>query len=70
MVREHVLRYESGEIAFVENIAKGETFKRQTQRKNTTENSTLTTTLSGSQTERDLQSSDRFSLQTQSQKTM
>ncbi len=70
VVREHVLRYESGEIAFVENIAKGETFKRQTQRKNTTENSTLTTTISGSQTERDLQSSDRFSLQTQSQKTI
>ena len=70
VVREHVLRYESGEIAFVENIAKGETFKRQTQRKNTTENSTLTTTFSGSQTERDLQSSDRFSLQTQSQKTI
>jgi hypothetical protein len=67
VVREHVLRYEPGEIAFVENVAAGETFKRQTLRKNTTENSTLTTTFSGSQSERDLQVSDRFNLQIQSQ---
>ena len=67
VVREHVLRYEPGEIAFVENVAAGETFKRQTVRKNTTDNSTLTTNFSGSQTERDLQISDRFNLQAQSQ---
>jgi hypothetical protein len=67
VVREHVLRYEAGEIAFVENVAAGETFNRVTVRKNTTENSTLTTTFSGSETERDLQVSDRFSLQVQSQ---
>jgi hypothetical protein len=67
VVREHVLRYEPGEIAFVENVAAGETFSRQTVRKNTTENSTLTTTFSGSQTERDLQVADRFNLQAQAQ---
>jgi hypothetical protein len=67
VVREHVVSYEPGEIAFIENVAKGETFKRQTQRRDTTETSTLTTTTSGSETQRDLQSTDRFSLQRQSQ---
>jgi hypothetical protein len=67
VVREHVLRYEPSEIAFVENVAVGESFKRQTLRKNTTVNSTLTATFSGSETERDLQVSDRFNLQAQSQ---
>jgi hypothetical protein len=67
VVREHVLRYEPGEIAFVENVAAGEAFKRQTVRKNTTQNSTLTSTFSSSQTERDLQTSDRFNLQQQTQ---
>ena len=62
-----MLRYEAGEIAFVENVAAGETFNRKTVRKNTTENSTLTATFSGSETERDLQVSDRFNLQVQSQ---
>ncbi|MFM0260264.1 hypothetical protein [Paraburkholderia sediminicola] len=69
VVREHALRYESGEIAFVENVAAGELFKRQTVRKNTSQNSTLTSIFSGSQTERDLQTSDRFNLQQQVQST-
>jgi hypothetical protein len=67
VVREHVLRYDPGEIAFVENVAAGEAFKRETVRKNATLNSTLTSTLSSSQTERDLQTSDRFNLQQQAQ---
>ena len=67
VVREHVLRYEPGEIAFVENVAAGEVFKRETTRKNATLNSTLTSTFSSSQTERDLQTSDRFNLQQQAQ---
>jgi hypothetical protein len=67
VVREHVLRYEPGEIAFVENVAAGEAFRRQTIRKNTSQNSTLTSTFSSSQTERDLQTSDRFNLQQQTQ---
>lgn len=67
VVREHVLRYEPGEIAFVENVAAGEAFKRETVRKNATLNSTLTSTFSSSQTERDLQTSDRFNLQQQAQ---
>ncbi len=70
VVREHALRYEPGEIAFVENVARGETFKRHTGRKTTTENSTLTTTFSSSETERDLQTTDRFGLQRQSQSTI
>ena len=70
VVREHALRYEPVEIAFVENIARGETFKRHTNRKTTTENSTLTTTVSSSETERDLQTTDRFGLQRQSQSTI
>ena len=60
VVSEHVLRYEPGEIAFVENVAAGEAFKRETVRKNATLNSTLTSTLSSIQTERDRQTSDRF----------
>lgn len=67
VVREHVLRYEPGEIAFVENAAAGEVFKRETVRKNATLNSTFNSTLSSSQTERDLQTSDRFNLQQQTQ---
>jgi hypothetical protein len=67
VVREHVLRYEPGEIAFVENVAAGEVFKRETVRKNATLNSTLVATFSSSQTERDLQTSDRFNLQQQAQ---
>lgn len=70
VVREHALGYEPGEIAFVENVARGEIFKRNTGRKTTTENSTLTTTISASETERDLQTTDRFGLQRQSQSTI
>jgi hypothetical protein len=63
VVREHVVRYELGEIAFVENVAKGESFKRQTHRKDTTEDSNLTTTAFGSETVSDVQSTDHFDLQ-------
>jgi hypothetical protein len=70
VVREHVLSYEPGEIAFVENVARGESFKRHTRRKNVSESSTLTTTFSSSETEHDLQSTDRFGLQRQSQNTI
>ena len=67
VVRENVLHYEPGEIAFIENVAAAETLERRTQRKNLTENSTLTTSFSSSETERDLQVSDRFNLQLESQ---
>lgn len=67
VVREHVVRYEPGEIAFVENVARGELLKRRTHRKDTTENSTLTTTSSSTETQRDLQATSRFDLQSQSQ---
>ncbi len=67
VVREHVLRYEPGEIAYVENVAKKELLKRVTNRKETSESSTLTTTTLATQTEHDLQTSNRFDLQRQSQ---
>jgi hypothetical protein len=63
VVREHVLRYERGEIAFVENVAKGESLKRQTHRKDTTEDSILTTTSFGREAQRDLQATNRLDLQ-------
>ena len=69
LVREHVLRYEPGEIAFVENVAAGEVFKRETVRKSATLNSSSTSTFTSNQTERDLQTSDRFNLQQQTQST-
>jgi len=70
VVRQHVLGYEPGEIAFVENVAVGETLKRHTRRMDATESSTLTTTITSAETERDLQSTDRFALQRQTQSVM
>ena len=66
VVREHTLRYEPGEIAYFENVSKGEVFKRRTSRKETTVNSSTTTTLSTSETQRNIQSTSRFDLQRQS----
>ena len=65
VVREHVLRYEPGEVAYVENVAAGEDFQRSTKRTNTTQ-TTITTEQSTSSTqERDTQATSRFDLNRQ-----
>src|SRR5439155_16343462 len=41
MVREHVLRYEGGDLAHVENVLKSETLSRETRRLERTETTIL-----------------------------
>jgi hypothetical protein len=66
VVRQHVLGYSPGEVAYVESVARGEKLTRTTARTDTDE--TLTTTINETTDEqqRDVQATDRFDLQRES----
>jgi hypothetical protein len=66
VTRQHVLRYEPGEVSLVEGIAKGEKVTRTTRRAETQEQTVVTETETTSEQERDQQSTDRFDLQRES----
>lgn len=67
VVKQQLIGYETGEVAFIENILEGETHRREVRRSDTTEESTLIEQESLKEEERDLQSTDRFELQRESQ---
>ena len=69
-VRQTLLRYVPGEVAHIENILKGEKKTRTHRRLNRTEESLFVRTESENETERDLQSTERFELQKESQKVI
>lgn len=70
MVKQHVLRYEGGELAHVENVLKSERLERTTRHLERTETSVLTETETTKEDERDTQSTDRFSLARETSSTI
>jgi hypothetical protein len=67
VVKQHIVGYEPSEVAFVENILKGETHTREVRRAETTELSVTTETEHVSEEERDLQSTERFEVKRESE---
>ena len=65
VVRQKLKRYELGEVAHVENVLKGESNERTHRRKATTETTVLEETERTEELEQDLQSTERFELQTE-----
>ncbi|RNM13919.1 hypothetical protein [Nocardioides pocheonensis] len=70
MVKEHVLRYEGGELAHVENVLKSEHLERRTRHLERTETTVLTESETTKEEERDTQSTDRFSLRRETSNTV
>lgn len=62
LIKQHVLRYEGGELAHVENVLRSEHLSRETRRLDRTETTILTETEHTKEDERDTQTTDRFSL--------
>jgi len=70
IVRQDLQRYEAGEVAHIENVLQKESKERTHRRLKRTEETYLTETETISETEKDLQSSDRFELQRETQETI
>jgi hypothetical protein len=70
IVKEHILRYEGGELAHVENVLKSERMSRETQRLERTETTILQETETTSEQTRDTQTTDRFSLKRETSDTI
>jgi hypothetical protein len=70
IVEQELLRYDLGEIAHIENVLKSEVRDRHFTTKTTTEQSTLTETETIEEKTKDLSSTDRFELQTESEKVI
>ncbi len=62
VVRRHAVRYEPGEIAYVENIAPGEDLQRATKRVDSTTTTVTVEQTSTTSQERDTQATSRFDL--------
>ena len=62
VTRQHTVRYETGEVAHIENVAAGEELTRETKRLDTTETTTVVETETFQNDERDLQTTGRFNL--------
>ena len=62
LVKEHLLRYEGGEIGNIQNVLKSEKMLRETNRLDRTEQTNITTNEINTETEKDSQSTERFSL--------
>jgi len=69
VVRQELLRYEAGEIAHIENVLQGEKKERSHRRLNRTEETLFTETESEEESERDLQTAERFELQREAKET-
>lgn len=67
VLEQDLLRYQLGEIAHIENVLRSEVRSRTFRTTSTTERSTLTETEVTEEKERDLSSTERFELQTESQ---
>ena len=63
VVKQHLVRYEGGELAHIENVLKTESMSRDTRRFERSEQSLLQENERTSEEERDQQSTERFSLQ-------
>jgi hypothetical protein len=70
VVKYQLLRYERGEVAYIENILKGEDSERSVRRLETTEETTVLETETTKEEERDLQSTERFELKNETENTV
>jgi hypothetical protein len=69
VVKQQIVRYERGEISYIENVMDGEHYDREVQRKEIQEEITVSERERIKEEERDLQATDRFELHTQSEAT-
>lgn len=70
VVKQELQRYEAREIAHIENVLQGEEKERTHRRAKRTEETYLVETETTETTEKDLQSTERFELQQQTQETI
>ena len=70
VVRQELLRYTAGEVAHIENILKAETKSRRHTRVRESEEVVIEETEQLEESERDLQTTERFELQNEAQKTI
>lgn len=70
LVEQKLLHYEKGEIAHIENVLLGEIRERKHRRTLTREESAFTETETIEENEKDLTSTERYELQTESQKVI
>lgn len=70
VVKQQMTGYGRSEIAYIENILRGESYKRGVTRSETIEESTLTETESLREESRDLQATDRFELKRESENVL
>lgn len=70
VARERLIGYEAREIAHIENVMPGEAKLRKHDRRRTVEQVTEVETLLETESERDLQTSDRYELRSESQATI
>ena len=70
IVREHIKRYEGGELGHIENVLSTEKLDRNTRRLERSEQTTTVDTETNKDEERDTQSTDRFSLKRETDNTV
>ncbi len=70
IVEERLLRYDKDEISFIENVMKTESKDRNHRRLDRTYDSLTIETAESEETERDLESTERSEVQTESEKTL
>lgn len=70
LVRQKILRYELGEIAHIENVLRGESQERRHRRLQRVEESFLRETDHEEERGRDLQTTERFELQRETERTL
>jgi hypothetical protein len=70
VVEQEIQRYDPGEVAHIENVLMGESKQRTHRTKQTVEEAVIIETEVSRETERDLQSTERFELQTEMQEVV
>ena len=70
VVKQDLLRYAAGEVAHIENVMKSEYMSRKHTRSRETEEIIVIETETVEESEKDLQSTERFELSTETQKTI
>jgi hypothetical protein len=70
VVKQHIKRYEAGEIANIENILRGESRKKTTKHSLTLDQTTVTETEKTTETTTELTTTERFELKTEAENTV
>ena len=70
VVEQRLLRYDRGEVAHIENVMQTESRERKHRRLRRTEEMTFFAKETSEESERDLQSTERFELQQESERTI